>query len=293
MNVEDSYEGAARRLRRLGHAGVQVASPAVIAPASHETNGRLRDLEELATLACDENERLKQELEGARHELGRLQYMVNSLRETLASTQSELSVALQRQKGRGPLFYLFTLALLGGAAAALYTFRPWERFIAGSAAATVTVPQPVAVPVLPTPAAATAPVAPAAAPAAATPPAGTTSAPTAATPAPAAVPTPAAPEPSHKAEPSVAAPEPSHKAEPSAAAPAEPAPRAVAHEPAPRASAHESAARPEARSRHHHAQRRHAVERPRHAAQDESAKERPARAPKVNSSNDPLGGLGL
>ena len=58
MNVEDSYEGAVRRLQRLGHV-------ALVPPKPTRDEERERELEELATLACDENERLKAELETA------------------------------------------------------------------------------------------------------------------------------------------------------------------------------------------------------------------------------------
>src|SRR6185312_11502289 len=62
MNVEDSYEGALRRLQRLEAAGLHAMPVEEIA---RDTDDRLRDLEELATLACEDNERLKQELASA------------------------------------------------------------------------------------------------------------------------------------------------------------------------------------------------------------------------------------
>ena len=56
MNVEDSYEGAVRRLQRLEMAGVALEAP----PPSDDAE-RMRELEELAMLACEDNERFKRE----------------------------------------------------------------------------------------------------------------------------------------------------------------------------------------------------------------------------------------
>ena len=118
MNVEDSYEGAVRRLQRLEMAGIAM-DPAT-ADAGDQRAGddggeRMRQLEELATLACEDNERLKaefgaalqeiddarresdaargeaarahRELGEARHEIEQLRGYVASLELTLASAQ--------------------------------------------------------------------------------------------------------------------------------------------------------------------------------------------------------------
>ncbi|MCU1280917.1 MAG: hypothetical protein JWM53_4463, partial [bacterium] len=113
MNVEDSYEIAVRRLRRLGHAGYDLAPPAAVPPPSDDIADRLRDLEELATLACDDNDRLTRELDGARHEVARLQYLVTTLQETLANVQSDEPFATEKRRGRGAAFYFFIIAILG------------------------------------------------------------------------------------------------------------------------------------------------------------------------------------
>ena len=131
MHVEDSYEGAVRRLRRLGHAGFDAAP---------RDDDRMRDLEELATLACDDNERLGRELDDARHEIDRLRRMVTMLQETIASAQSEETFGTPKASGRGFAFYFFTLAILGAAGVGLYTFRPWERARFGVATAAATAP---------------------------------------------------------------------------------------------------------------------------------------------------------
>jgi predicted transcriptional regulator len=100
MNVEDSYEGALRRMQRLERAGFSFND--VPAPPPDDDD-RMRDLEELATLACEENERLKEQLVAAvseseqlqrqlavaRGEAERQQRLVKTLQEMLASAQSE------------------------------------------------------------------------------------------------------------------------------------------------------------------------------------------------------------
>src|SRR5437588_13127386 len=116
MNVEDSYEGAVRRLSRLGHAGVDLAP----------RNDRLHDLEELATLACDENERLTRELDSARADIARLQRQVATLQETLVSAQSDDAFAAPKPRGRGAAFF-FAITIVGAGAAALFMLRPWDR----------------------------------------------------------------------------------------------------------------------------------------------------------------------
>jgi hypothetical protein len=102
MNVEDSYEGALRRLQRLEMAGIAMAppSPTVTDEPAAGSAERMRELEELAVLACDENERLKHELSvalretaRAQHELGEARYEIDQLRAYVASLQQTLTVA--------------------------------------------------------------------------------------------------------------------------------------------------------------------------------------------------------
>jgi hypothetical protein len=145
MNVDDSYEIAVRRLSRLGHAGVDLAR-----------NDRLHDLEELATLACDENDRLTRELDSARNDNARLQRLVATLQETLMSAQSDDAFAAPKPRARGAALFFFAILIVGAAAAALFVLRPWERPLAAPAAAVaVTAPAPA-----PAPAPAIAPIAP-------------------------------------------------------------------------------------------------------------------------------------
>ncbi len=141
MNVEDSYEGAVRRLRRLGHAGFDLAPPA-LAKTSAEADDRMRDLEELATLACDDNERLTRELDGAHEEIDRLRRQVTTLQEMLASAPSDDPFAAPKQRGRGLALFLFTLVIVGGAAAALFVLRPWQRPAVAPAVTVVAAPAP-------------------------------------------------------------------------------------------------------------------------------------------------------
>src|SRR5690349_19839244 len=92
MHVEDSYEGALRRLNRMRLAGVDLAPPPR-QPERERDDGedRVRDLEELATLACDENEQLKTELMNARAELDRLRGLVAMLQaQTMSAGAGEL-----------------------------------------------------------------------------------------------------------------------------------------------------------------------------------------------------------
>jgi len=105
MNVEDSYEGAVRRLQRLELAGVALESPqshAVDEAAVDDNSDRMRQLEELALLACEDNERLKREfgaalqelddarkeLDGAHAEIEQLRGYIASLQPAAASTQA-------------------------------------------------------------------------------------------------------------------------------------------------------------------------------------------------------------
>jgi len=133
MNVEDSYEGAVRRLRRLGHAGVDFAPSPARSRKSEDTSDRMRDLEELATLACEENEQLKRELDDARSEMERLRRLVSTLQETLTLSQSNDHFSEQVPRRRGGVFWFFAIVIVGGGAAASFMLRPWERFHLGLA----------------------------------------------------------------------------------------------------------------------------------------------------------------
>ena len=126
MNVEDSYEGAVRRLRRLELAAIEgTPSRSVIVD---ETTERMRELEELATLACEENERLTGELESARGEVARLRGQVTMLQQTLTSAVAgEEFPYPPKSRGKGVAFSFFVLAILGSGAAALAVLRPWDR----------------------------------------------------------------------------------------------------------------------------------------------------------------------
>ena len=126
MNVEDSYEGAVRRLRRLGQAGVDLGGSARMRERQAESQ-RLRDLEELATLACEENEQLKHQLSSAQHEIVRLRAQVASLQEALIVDQNDHSIAVPRQ-GRSGVLWFFAVLLIGGAGLAAFQYRPWEHW---------------------------------------------------------------------------------------------------------------------------------------------------------------------
>jgi hypothetical protein len=148
MNVEDSYEGALRRLSRLQRAGVHLAPPPEPEP---EPDDRMRDLEELATLACDENEKLKQELSGARREIDHLRQLVATLQGSLMSAEPDEPLNVPRSRGGPFLFFLFILFAGGGVA--VYAMRPWEHHAVPVAASAAALPsEPVAVTPAPTPA---------------------------------------------------------------------------------------------------------------------------------------------
>jgi hypothetical protein len=133
MNVEDSYEGAVRRLQRLGHV-------ALVPPKPTRDEERERELEELATLACDENEKLKGELESAQDEIARLNRVISTLRETMAISQADDAYLPEKPaRSSSGTFYavVFLIACVG--AAAVFALRPWEHG-PGVFAAAVTMP---------------------------------------------------------------------------------------------------------------------------------------------------------
>src|SRR4051794_31334983 len=96
MNVEDSYEGAVRRLQRLERAGIAMDGPASDVSAGAAPDGsaeRIRELEELAGLACDDNERLKSELGVALRELDERRGELHAARAQLGRVQHDLETA--------------------------------------------------------------------------------------------------------------------------------------------------------------------------------------------------------
>jgi hypothetical protein len=117
---------------------------------------RMRELEELATLACEENERLKgeldtalRELEGARRELAQVrgQVVTPFARSPFAPAVSPFAPAVSpfapspfaadatldddlgyppKSSGKGAR-YFFLVAIVGAGIAALCVLRPWDR----------------------------------------------------------------------------------------------------------------------------------------------------------------------
>jgi hypothetical protein len=151
MNVEDSYEGAVRRLQRLERAGI-----AMDAPPPDGSAERMRELEELASLACEDNERLKRELgvmqldlETARREIDLLRACVAELQASPANDEQVSAPLPQRpfapfaaaspfpealpdedyglaSKSRSKaIVYFFVLAAAAAIVAALCVTRPW------------------------------------------------------------------------------------------------------------------------------------------------------------------------
>jgi hypothetical protein len=115
MNVEDSYEGALRRMQRLQMAGIAIEPPVAAEPDEGSAD-RMRELEELAVLACDENERLKHDLSVAlrdaddarrevdnargqtvlaQHDLNEARHEIDQLRAYVASLEQALTSAQQ------------------------------------------------------------------------------------------------------------------------------------------------------------------------------------------------------
>ena len=161
MNVEDSYEGALRRLQRLEAAGLHAMPVEEIA---RDTDDRLRDLEELATLACEDNERLKQELASAQVEIQRLRLQVMTLQGSSPAALPAQMPAIARDDDdvidayraattrRGAGFYFFVLTIVGAAVAAALVLRPWEHKVPTTLVEPAATPS---TPAAPTPAAAT------------------------------------------------------------------------------------------------------------------------------------------
>ena len=114
MNVEDSYEGALRRLERLRLSGLHFGAPPP--EPEHDERDRMRDLEELASLACDENERLKQELACMQSELEQLRQRVAEL------DRADETMTVPK---RPAAFYFFIAVVVVGAIAFLLILHPW------------------------------------------------------------------------------------------------------------------------------------------------------------------------
>src|SRR6185312_164505 len=186
-------EGALRRLQRLEAAGLHAMPVEEIA---RDTDDRLRDLEELATLACEDNERLKQELASAQVEIQRLRLQVMTLQGSSPAALPAQMPAIARDDDdvidayraattrRGAGFYFFVLTIVGAAVAAALVLRPWEHKVPTTLVEPAATPS---TPAAPTPAAAPATTTtPATKPAATTPAATTTKPATTSTTAPAA-----------------------------------------------------------------------------------------------------------
>jgi hypothetical protein len=123
MHIEDSYEGAARRLAKLSHAGVDLL-PSRRDDTEASLQGRMRDLEELATLASEENERLERELTAARETIERLQAQLTEAdRQRLRDLVEE---APPRQPRRSLLPLLIGLAGAGAVVVAAFLLQPWQ-----------------------------------------------------------------------------------------------------------------------------------------------------------------------
>ena len=257
MNVEDSYEGAIQRLRRLGHAGIELSRPAPLSQQLDEAQQRLRDVEELATLACDDNERLTRELDAARGEIARLQRQVSMLQESVAGAQYEDALAATRSRGRGAAFWFFAICVVGAAAAAAFVLRPWERL--RPATAVVAMPEPAAPIVAPPTVTAPPVVAPpvVTAPKLATPPAVTTP--------------------------------------PAVSAPPDDCPKAAPMIPKAAPMIPKAAPVVAAASPRHHAAKHHASKRARHEGRKHGAAAHAGKSasPSVGDTDDPLGGVNL
>jgi len=105
-NAESSYEGAVRRLASLGHGTPQPAydlakprlrsAKGLLAPPSptaiHAQAQRIKDLEELAELACDENEALKREVDALRSENDDLQRRIRGLEHAIENPRALLGL---------------------------------------------------------------------------------------------------------------------------------------------------------------------------------------------------------
>jgi len=124
MQVEDSYEGAVRRLSRLSHGGADLL-PSRRDDQEAALQTRLRDLEELATIATEENERLERELADARETILRLQEQLTAADRLRLRELMEGAPESERPR-RSILPWLAALAATGAVAAATVTLRPWQ-----------------------------------------------------------------------------------------------------------------------------------------------------------------------
>jgi hypothetical protein len=104
MNVsESSYEGALLRLQRLGHDLAfepPVSQPAFLDGDRRAELERMRELEELASLSCEENERLEHEVAELREENARLVARLTALSSVEpAFGDTELATVPRRRGG--------------------------------------------------------------------------------------------------------------------------------------------------------------------------------------------------
>jgi hypothetical protein len=140
MQLEDSYEGAVRRLARLSNAGVGLRDD--IDARDEERAQRMRDLEELATLATEENERLEKENLRLTQKNERLERDLGRAKETLSRMQQQVlesdreklrdlldapsDTAAAPKAGRSILPWIAALAAVGVIASAMILYHPWQ-----------------------------------------------------------------------------------------------------------------------------------------------------------------------
>lgn len=139
MQLEDSYEGAVRRLSRLSNAGIGLRED--IDSRDEARAQRMRDLEELATLAADENERLEKDNQRLTQENKRLERELSRAKETLSRMQQTVlesdreklrelveappEVAEKRER-RSVLPHVAVTLMMVLIAGTSYFYRPWK-----------------------------------------------------------------------------------------------------------------------------------------------------------------------
>jgi hypothetical protein len=123
MEIENSYEGAVRRLARLSHAGVDLL-PSRRDDEEAAQRDRMRDLEQLANLATEENERLEAELARAHETIARLEAQVSAADRQRLRDLLEPPVRERRPLPIGRWLTVMVAASL--AVATTITLRPWQ-----------------------------------------------------------------------------------------------------------------------------------------------------------------------